>query len=97
MAPQRKELSIYYNHKKEFIVGDIKITPYLNDHSAFDAYSFFHLDFSTEFTSVGFPRPREARQVGHPGRTSRASPHHLTLGMAHDHPPRTTQLASWGF
>ena len=31
---------IYYNHKRTFIIGDIKITPYLNDHSAFDAYSF---------------------------------------------------------
>ena len=31
---------IYYDHKQSFTVGDIKITPFLNDHSAFDAYSF---------------------------------------------------------
>ena len=32
--------SNYYEHRKIFNIGDIKITPYLNDHSAFDAYSF---------------------------------------------------------
>ena len=31
---------IFYNSEKPFTVGDIIITPYLNDHSAFDAYSF---------------------------------------------------------
>ena len=31
---------IFYNSEKLFTVGDIKITPFLNDHSAFDAYSF---------------------------------------------------------
>ena len=31
---------VYYNHKQPFTIGDIKITPFLNDHSAFDAYSF---------------------------------------------------------
>lgn len=31
---------IYYDHKQSFTVGDITITPFLNDHSAFDAYSF---------------------------------------------------------
>ena len=30
----------YYDSEKPFIIGDITITPYLNDHSAFDAYSF---------------------------------------------------------
>ena len=30
----------HYKHRKTFSIGDIKITPYLNDHSAFDAYSF---------------------------------------------------------
>jgi len=30
----------YYQHNKSFNIGDIKIKPYLNDHSAFDAYSF---------------------------------------------------------
>ena len=27
-------------HHSSFLIGDFKITPYLNDHSAFDAYSF---------------------------------------------------------
>ena len=31
---------VYYNHKQKFTIGDIHITPFLNDHSAFDAYSF---------------------------------------------------------
>jgi len=30
----------FYNSEKPFTIGDIIITPYLNDHSAFDAYSF---------------------------------------------------------
>ncbi len=30
----------YFNSNKPFFIGDSKITPYLNDHSAFDAYSF---------------------------------------------------------
>ncbi len=30
----------YFYVNKPFFIGDIKITPYLNDHSAFDAYSF---------------------------------------------------------
>jgi len=34
------ENSLNYKHRKIFIIGDISITPYLNDHSAFDAYSF---------------------------------------------------------
>jgi ribonuclease J len=32
--------AINYNHRKAFQIGPFKITPYLNDHSAFDAYSF---------------------------------------------------------
>lgn len=31
---------IHYKHRKSFQVGPFRITPYLNDHSAFDAYSF---------------------------------------------------------
>ena len=30
----------FYNSEKPFTIGNIIITPYLNDHSAFDAYSF---------------------------------------------------------
>jgi ribonuclease J len=30
----------YYQYEKRINIGDISITPYLNDHSAFDAYSF---------------------------------------------------------
>ncbi len=30
----------YFSNEKPFTIGDIKITPYLVDHSAFDAYAF---------------------------------------------------------
>jgi ribonuclease J len=30
----------YYEHNKSFIIGDMTITPYLCDHSAFDSYMF---------------------------------------------------------
>ena len=31
---------IYYKHKTPFRIGDIEISPYMKDHSAFDAYGF---------------------------------------------------------
>ena len=49
----------FYNSEKPFIIGDITITPYLNDHSAFDAYSFLiegegqRLFFSGDFIGHG--------------------------------------------
>ena len=33
-------IAVNYRHRKAFQIGPFKITPYLNDHSAFDAYSF---------------------------------------------------------
>jgi len=30
----------YFDHRKPFSIGDLNITPYLNDHSGFDAYGF---------------------------------------------------------
>lgn len=31
---------VHYRHRKPFRIGPFRLTPYLNDHSAFDAYSF---------------------------------------------------------
>jgi len=36
----RIETPNHYENEKSFIVGNFKITPYLNDHSSFDSYSF---------------------------------------------------------
>lgn len=33
------EKVVHYCHRKSFTIGPFKITPYLNDHSAYDAYS----------------------------------------------------------
>ncbi|TFB11467.1 MBL fold metallo-hydrolase [Candidatus Marinimicrobia bacterium MT.SAG.3] len=50
---------IYYKHKTPFRIGDIEITPYLKDHSAFDAYGFLiegdnkRVYYSGDFRSNG--------------------------------------------
>lgn len=49
----------YFERWKQFQIGDFTITPYLNDHSAFDAYSFLieangkKLFYSGDFRSHG--------------------------------------------
>ena len=53
------EKPIYFERWKKFQVGDFTITPYWNDHSAFDAYSFLieangkKLFYSGDFRSHG--------------------------------------------
>jgi ribonuclease J len=50
---------IFYKKNKPFTIGDFKITPYWNDHSAFDAYSFLieadgkRIFYSGDFRSHG--------------------------------------------
>jgi len=49
----------YFKHEESFTIGDFKITPYLNDHSAYDSYSFLieaegkRLFYSGDFRSHG--------------------------------------------
>ena len=50
---------VYFEKEKTFQIGDISITPYWADHSAFDAYSFFieangkNLFYSGDFRAHG--------------------------------------------
>ncbi|MCK5520268.1 MAG: MBL fold metallo-hydrolase [Candidatus Marinimicrobia bacterium] len=45
----------YIKHRKSFVIGDLTITPYLMDHSAFDAYAFLiEHDGKTLFYSGDF-------------------------------------------
>ena len=49
----------YFNKSQKFVIGDISVTPYWNDHSAFDAYSFLieadnkRIFYSGDFRSHG--------------------------------------------
>jgi ribonuclease J len=45
----------HIDHNKSFMLGDIKVTPYLMDHAAFDAYAFlFEADGKSLFYSGDF-------------------------------------------
>ena len=45
----------HIDHNKSFMLGDIKVTPYLMDHAAFDAYAFlFEADEKSLFYSGDF-------------------------------------------
>ena len=63
---------IFYNSEKPFTVGDITITPYLNDHSAFDAYSFLiegegqRLFYSGDFRGHGRKGSLLTKLANHP-------------------------------
>lgn len=62
----------YFEHKKPFNIGDIKITPYLMDHAAFDAHAFLieadgkSLFYSGDFRSHGRKGPMFEQFIDHP-------------------------------